>query len=173
MKPRKVKTKERELGELTLSGRGLLGFEPIRWRFRGLVVILQQHAEQEGRFLFGVFTAEQWIPARLLTHTTDINQNISPAHRIFYQRTFEQTHREDVHLFDLLNWSKVKDNVADAFFFLADRVNSKTLKLDGSSLQSEETEPSRGISVTRLTFSQPYFRKFFCGLRENLFSLIL
>lgn len=106
-------------------------------------------------------------------YTQQIYQNISPAYRIFFQRNFEQTDREDVHLFDLLNWSKVKDNVADAFFFLADRVNSKTLKLDGSSLQSEETTPSRGISVTRLTFSQPYFRKFFCGLRENLFSVIL
>lgn len=54
--------------QLTVSGRGLLGFEPIRRGFGGLGVVLQHHAEEEGWSLFGVFTAQQWIPARLLTH---------------------------------------------------------------------------------------------------------
>lgn len=41
-----------------------------------------------------------------------------------------------LYLFDLLYWSEVEDKVADILLLLADRVNSKTLKFDRSSLQS-------------------------------------
>ena len=54
------------MNQLTLSWWGLPGFEPIRRGFRGLGVVLQPHAEEEGWSLFGVFTAQQRIPARLL-----------------------------------------------------------------------------------------------------------
>lgn len=54
------------MNQLTLSWWGLPGFEPIRRGFRGPGVILQPRAEEEGWSLFGVFTAQQRIPARLL-----------------------------------------------------------------------------------------------------------
>lgn len=41
---------------------------------------------------------------------------------------------EEDYLFDLLYRSEVQDDVADTFFLFAHRVNSETLKLDGSSL---------------------------------------
>lgn len=44
------------------------------------------------------------------------------------------TGREEDYLFDFLYGSEVQDNVANTFLLFAHRVNSKTLKLDGSSL---------------------------------------
>lgn len=64
---RTTQTKQAVLmNQRTLSGRSLLGFEPIRRGFGGLGVVLQHRAEEEGWPLFGVFTAQQRIPARLL-----------------------------------------------------------------------------------------------------------
>lgn len=54
------------MNQLTLSWWGLSGFEPIGRGFRGFGVILQPHAQEECWSLFGVFTAQQRIPSRLL-----------------------------------------------------------------------------------------------------------
>ncbi len=144
------------MNQLTLSGRGLLGFEPIRRGFGGFGVVLQQHAEEEGRPLFGVFTAQQRIPARLLTHTQETNHSQQDKNYLYWSQRAEAgcqwsapTDGEEVYLLDLLHRSEVQDDVADTLSLLTHRVDGKTLKLDGSSLQSERTESPRCISVTQ------------------------
>lgn len=77
------------MNQRTLSGRSPLGFEPIRRGFGGLGVVLQHHAEEEGWPLFGVFTAQQRIPVRLLKTKSNlyIIQNRTKKY-IFYWRSW-------------------------------------------------------------------------------------
>ena len=93
--------------QLTLSGRGLLGFEPIRRGFGGLGVALQRHAEQEGWFQFGVFTAQQGIPARLL-----MGQNTS----VYWSQKAQGSNTFGISKFHTFPYANVQTSLRFFFF---------------------------------------------------------
>lgn len=117
------------MSQPTLSGRGLLGFEPIRRGLRGFGVILQLQAEKKLWSLFGVFAAQQRIPARILETRSHLHAAQNSLYFIF-------SAGRQGYLLGLVHRSKVQDDVADAFLLFGGRIDGKALKLDGSSLQS-------------------------------------
>lgn len=116
------------MSQQTLSGRGLLGFEPIRRGLRGLGVILQLQAEKQLWSLFGVLAAQQRIPARILESRSHLHVAQNSVHFTFPAG-------RQAYLLGLVHRAKVQDDVADAFLLFGGRIDGKALKLDGSSLQ--------------------------------------